>query len=142
MIDLFCLFFAVTEESHQSGFPSPSQCHTHRETCTLANRLFVADFISIFLFFSSPFFWTHLPRYPCRQNRASLWPHRSPALAILTGRCSARRSDRGHNGRCCCTAPGSRLSKHPRARQRAGPQNQEENGSEIRGQRRGTGRQT
>lgn len=95
------------------SLPLPSQRHTHRETCTRANRLFVPAFFFFFLYFSifSPQ-WTYLPRYPSRQSTASPWPRHIPALATLTGRCSARRSDRGHSGRCCCTAPGSRLSKN------------------------------
>lgn len=82
--------------------------------------------------FTSPY----LPRYPCHLNREFRSLHRIPGLSILTGRCSARRSDPGRTSRCCCTARGSRLSTHHvRVKQPA----KSEQGNQERGRRRRRG---
>lgn len=95
MFELFCLF-ALSPRSHIKA--NLSKWYTHK--LKLKDNLYEA--------FTS----SYLPRYLCHLSRAFRWLRRSPALSILTGRCSARRSDRGHTSRCCCTAQGSRLSTY------------------------------
>lgn len=101
MYDWFVLFVCtVTEEPHQSQFFSV--LHNRRYT----RELKLKDYLY------KDFTPSYLPRYPCHLSRAFRWLHRIPAPSILTGRCSARHSDRGRTSRCCCTARGSRLSTH------------------------------
>lgn len=99
MIDLFCLF-ALSPRSHiKANFTV-----LHNKRCTHERML--KDYLY------EAFTSSYLPRYPCHLSRAFQSLHRIPALSILTGRCSARRSDRGRTSRCCCTARGSRLSTY------------------------------
>lgn len=93
--------WTVTEEPHQSQSFIPA-LHARRR----AREPQLKDYLY------EAFTSTYLLRYPCHPSRVSRWPRRIPALSILTGRRSARRSDRGRTSRCCCTAPGSRLSTH------------------------------
>lgn len=105
MIDLFCLF-ALSPRSHIKANISVLHKKRYTHEPKLKDYLYEA--------FTS----AYLPRYPCHLSRAFQSLHRIPGLSILTGRCSARRSDRGRTSRCCCTARGIRLSTyHVRVKQ-------------------------
>lgn len=125
MYDWFVLFVCtVTAEPHQS------QCFL---SCTIRGtqtKPKLKDYL--YNAFTSPY----LPRYPCHLNREFRSLHRIPGLSILTGRCSARRSDPGRTSRCCCTARGSRLSTH---HVRVKQPSKSEQGNQERGRRRRRG---
>lgn len=118
MIDLFCLLALSLRRHIKANFLSG----TIRDTWV---------FVKLKDYLYKAFTPSYLPRCPCHLNRASRSLHRIPALSILTGRCSARRSDPGCISRCCCTARGSRLSTHHvRVKQRSESEqgNQEDKG--------------